>query len=108
MSEGYAVDIEAHTGVSTGSFRISPAMGLVHGFLLSCCSRCIVSLAARRLLRATVAAAVLCCRLLTALLMTLAPASVECGEEGLVESIMVFSLVLGLTLGALAGWLWLL
>lgn len=46
--------------------------------------------------------------LLTALLMTLAPASVECGEEGLVESIMVFSLVLGLTLGALAGWLWLL
>lgn len=48
------------------------------------------------------------CRLLTALLMTLAPASVECGEEGLVESIMVFSLVLGLTLGALAGWLWLL
>jgi hypothetical protein len=33
---------------------------------------------------------------------------VECGEEGLVESIMVFCLVLGLTLGALAGWLWLL
>lgn len=46
--------------------------------------------------------------LLTALLMTLAPASVECGEEGLVENIMVFSLVLGLTLGAFAGWLWLL
>jgi hypothetical protein len=40
--------------------------------------------------------------------MTLAPASVDCGEEGLVESIMVFALVLGLTLGALTGWLWLL
>jgi hypothetical protein len=56
----------------------------------------------------TPVSAVLCCRLLTALLMTLAPASVECGEEGLVENIMVFSLVLGLTLGAFAGWLWLL
>lgn len=48
------------------------------------------------------------CRFLTALLMTLAPASVDSGEEGLVENVMVFSLVLGLTLGAFAGWLWLL
>eukprot|EP00878_Enallax_costatus_P041711 GHUV01048574.1.p2 GENE.GHUV01048574.1~~GHUV01048574.1.p2 ORF type:complete len:146 (+),score=28.65 GHUV01048574.1:584-1021(+) len=44
---------------------------------------------------------------LTALLMTLAPASVEIQEAGLVENVMVFSLVAGLTVGAVAGWLWL-
>lgn len=50
----------------------------------------------------------LCFRLLTALLMTLAPQSVEGREAGLVENIMVFSLVAGLSVGAVAGWLWLL
>lgn len=50
----------------------------------------------------------LCCRLLTALLMTLAPQSVEGREAGLVENMLVFSLVAGLTVGATAGWLWLL
>jgi hypothetical protein len=49
-----------------------------------------------------------CPRLLTALLMTLAPQSVEGREAGLVENMLVFSLVAGLTVGALAGWLWLL
>jgi equilibrative nucleoside transporter 1/2/3 len=46
--------------------------------------------------------------LLTALLMTLAPQSVEGREAGLVENMLVFSLVAGLTVGAVAGWLWLL
>jgi len=46
-------------------------------------------------------------RLLTALTMTLAPASVTAGHADLVENIMVFSLVAGLTVGAFAGWLWL-
>eukprot|EP00775_Hariotina_reticulata_P011647 gene11647-11792_t len=45
--------------------------------------------------------------LLTALTMTLAPASVAAGEADLVENIMVFSLVAGLSVGAFAGWLWL-
>lgn len=53
-------------------------------------------------------AAVMLRRLLTALLMTLAPVSVEAQEAGLVENVMVFSLVAGLTVGAMAGWLWLL
>lgn len=47
------------------------------------------------------------CRLMTALLMTLAPQSVEGREAGLVENMLVFSLVAGLTAGAVAGWLWL-
>lgn len=47
-------------------------------------------------------------RLLTALLMTLAPQTVEGREAGLVENMLVFSLVAGLTVGAMAGWLWLL
>jgi hypothetical protein len=46
--------------------------------------------------------------LLTALLMTLAPQSVEGREAGLVENVMVFSLVSGLSVGAVASWLWLL
>lgn len=55
-------------------------------------------------------AACCCCRrrLLTALLMTLAPATVEAGEGGLVENILVFCLVAGLAAGAAASWLWLL
>ncbi len=48
-----------------------------------------------------------CCRFLTALVMTLAPATVAAGEADLVEEILVFSLVAGLTVGAVAGWLWL-
>jgi hypothetical protein len=47
-------------------------------------------------------------RFLTALLMTLAPQTVEGHEAGLVENMLVFSLVAGLTVGAMAGWLWLL
>jgi hypothetical protein len=40
--------------------------------------------------------------------MTLAPQSVEGREAGLVENMLVFALVAGLTVGALASWLWLL
>ncbi|KAF8069407.1 ETN8 [Scenedesmus sp. PABB004] len=45
---------------------------------------------------------------MTALLLVAAHASVESDEAGLVEAVMVFALVLGLTLGAAAGFLWLL
>ena len=73
--------------------------------------RCVVASIAHVLLPHLHALCLCCCRtvrLLTALLMTLAPQSVESQEAGLVENMLVFSLVAGLTLGALAGWLWLL
>lgn len=44
---------------------------------------------------------------LTALIMTTAPAGVSHGEAEMVEKVVVFSLVLGLTAGAVLGWLWL-